>query len=96
MGIECNFGSQSFKNDLRFTLLYSYNLFENVTAFLEYFADYDRSAKPSHNADLGILYTVNNDFHLDIGIGSTLPSPFNSYFFTAGASHRFQTTKKVQ
>jgi hypothetical protein len=93
MGFEWNFGSQSFKNDLRFTFLYSCSIFENVTTFIEYFADYSTSTKPFHNVDLGILYTATNDFNLDIGIGRTLYSSSKSLFFTVGASHRFRTAQ---
>ena len=92
MGIECNFGSQSFKNDLRFTFLYSFKVLNNVTAFIEYFSDYEKSIKTYHNADIGILFTVTNDFHVDIGFGGALHSTYKSTFLTFGASHRFQTT----
>ena len=91
MAFEWNFGSRSFKNDLKFTLLYSYKIFNRVTTFVEYFSDFNKSAKPVHNADVWILYAASNHLSLDIGFGSTLDSTLpNSTFFTCGASYRFQ------
>jgi len=93
MAFEWNFGSQSFKNDLHFTLLYSYKIFHNTTVFVEYFSDYEKASKPVHNADVGLLYAASNNLSLDIGFGSTLDTSLhNSIFFTCGASYRFQTS----
>lgn len=91
MAFEWNFGSRSFRKDLKFTLLYSYKIFNRATTFVEYFSDFNKSSKPVHNADVGILYAASNNLSLDIGFGSTLDSTLpNSTFFTCGASYRFQ------
>lgn len=90
MAFEWNFGSQSFKNDLKFTFLYSYKIFNRATTFVEYFSDFNKSSKPVHNADVGVLYAASNNLSLDIGLGSTLDSSLRkSTFFTMGASYRF-------
>ena len=90
MAFEWNFGSQSFRNDLRFTLLYSYRLFNKATVFVEYFSDYDKASKPINNADVGVLYAASHNLSLDIGLGSTLDSSWRkAIFFTFGASYRF-------
>lgn len=90
MAIEWNFGSQSFKNDLHVTLLYSYKLFDKATVFVEYFSDYDKASKPSHNADVGLLYAASTNLSLDMGLGSTLDSSLpKSIYITWGASYRF-------
>ncbi len=94
LGIECNFGSQTFKDDLRFTFLLSYKLIENVTAFIEYYSLFDKVSDPGHNMDIGILFTINNDFHLDLGYGIESINENKSHFLTVGASHRFNTAKK--
>lgn len=90
MAFEWNFGSQSFRNDLKFTLLYSYKLFHKATVFVEYFSDFDKASKPGHNADVGILYAASTNLSLDMGIGSTLDSSLpKSIYITLGASYRF-------
>ena len=43
---------------------------------------------------MGILFTINNDFHLDIGYGIENIDKDQSQFLTFRASHRFQTSKK--
>ncbi|MBK8850515.1 MAG: transporter [Saprospiraceae bacterium] len=90
MAFEWNFGSQSFRNDMKFTLLYSYKIFNRATTFVEYFSDFDKSSKPVHNADVGVLYAASHNLSLDIGLGSTLDSSLRkAIFFTMGASYRF-------
>ncbi|MBK9690026.1 MAG: transporter [Saprospiraceae bacterium] len=81
MAFEWNFGSQSFRNDLKFTLLYSYKIFNRATTFVEYFSDFNKSSKPVHNADVGILYAASNNLSLDIGLGSTLDSSLRKCLF---------------
>lgn len=96
MAFEWNLGSQSFRNDLKFTFLYSYKLFNKSTTFVEYFSDFNKSSKPVHNADVGILYAASNHLSLDIGLGSTLDSSLRkSTFFTMGASYRFLPGKSL-
>jgi hypothetical protein len=86
--IGYNLGTNSFHNDLLFTLCFAYAFTERLSGFAEYFAHFEKAIRPSHNADFGLLYLITNDLQIDLAFGFSL-SRNPELFVTTGISYRF-------
>ncbi len=88
LSVGYNVGTSNGLKNINFTTSVGYGLSTKFTGFVEYFSNFEKMEKPSHNIDGGILYLINNRLQLDIAIGSSIIDNEN-YYFTTGVSYRF-------
>lgn len=67
-----------------------YGVSEKVSVFVEYFGNYADAAHPSHNADIGALWLLQNNLQLDVALGTRIfTDGEKEQFATLGFSYRF-------
>lgn len=62
---------------------------KRISFFAEYFASFAKVIQPSNNVDTGVLWLLNNNFQIDLAIGSTIYEQDKNKFITTGISYRF-------
>jgi hypothetical protein len=88
LSVGYNIGTaKGFKN-ISFTTSVGYSCTNKLTTYAEYFSNFIKQDKPSHNIDGGLLYLLKNNLQIDAAIGTSLTEK-NSLFFTTGISYRF-------
>lgn len=89
-----NFGTftDGFTNELiwLWTTNLGYSVSDKVSIFAEYFGNYTEVAQPSHNADIGLLWLLQENLQLDLAMGTRIfDQAEKDQFVTVGFSYRF-------
>ncbi|MDR2206492.1 MAG: transporter [Flavobacteriaceae bacterium] len=85
--VSYNIGTSSFHKDILFTACFNYAFSEKLTGFAEYFSNFEKTLKPNHNTDFGLLYLMNSNFQIDLATGISIAEQPN-LFVTTGISFR--------
>jgi hypothetical protein len=69
-GLGMNFGTDFINSSTSVTLLGSYTVSPKISVFAEYYTIINTDFFNTHNYDFGATYLVNNNFQLDLYLGS--------------------------
>ncbi len=83
-----NIGTSNYMKDLDITVNLGFAANKKLSTFMEYFSTFNKQTN-SHNIDAGILYLINNNFQLDVALGTSIFTKNNQYFGTFGFSYLF-------
>ncbi len=84
-----NLNPRKEKNDLNYSLLFSFGASEKLTSFIEFcgYINYIMQMKNNSSFDFGFAYLINNQLQIDLYMGSSLN--IKDYFAAIGISYLF-------
>lgn len=88
--IGYNLSSNNINNNIGFTTSLGYSFNKKITAFVEYFSQFNTLQLPEHNVDGGLLYIHKNNLQFDIAIGKSLTASNNLLYLTTGISYKLK------